>query len=53
MYGGVRRSFIGLPCHGGDSVGMTKVHCSFEGYLDPRGIHLRNEELVDDYGVPR
>lgn len=24
---------LGVPCHGGDSVGMTMVHCSSEGYF--------------------
>jgi hypothetical protein len=33
--------------------GMTKVHCSSEGYLNPRGIYLRDEDLVDDQWIPQ
>ena len=31
---------LGVPCHGGDSAGMTKVHYSPKGGVDPKGIHL-------------
>ena len=33
---------LGVPCHGGDSVGMTKVHCSPERGVEPKGIHLQD-----------
>lgn len=33
---------LGVPCHGGDSVGMTKVHYSPERGVEPKGIHLQD-----------
>ena len=41
MLWGVERSFIGVPCHGADRVGMTKVYCSSWEEVGPSGIHLR------------
>ena len=43
----IQRSFIGIPCHGKDTVGMTKVYCSSKRGVGPTGIHLRNEDTVD------
>ena len=34
---GVEKSFTGIPCHGGDSVGMTKVHGSPKERWEPGG----------------
>ena len=45
--GGVKKSSIGVPCHGGDRVGMTKVLCNLFKRLEPGEIQLRSKEKMD------